>query len=105
MNIKHRRPFPERIEGYAAHPRPEPETQQGTIIMHDTVLMMHDIVLIWSDVHKAWWRPDGRGYTTVRDNAGRYFFGDALGIRTRNFRPEELVFHRAARDEEIIPKP
>lgn len=29
-------------------------------------------VLIWSDEHRAWWRPDGMGYTTKVAEAGLY---------------------------------
>ena len=32
--------------------------------------------LIWSNSHKAWWRPDGQGYTSRRAEAGRYTFED-----------------------------
>ncbi len=28
--------------------------------------------LIWSHQHEAWWRPNGRGYTTNPLEAGRY---------------------------------
>jgi hypothetical protein len=28
--------------------------------------------LIWSGEHRAWWRPDARGYCNVAGGAGRY---------------------------------
>ncbi len=43
------------------------------------------LVLIWSKDRRAWWRPDGMGYTTELHDAGlydadtvveRYLFGD-----------------------------
>jgi hypothetical protein len=60
------------------------------------------IVLIWSDEHKAWWRPDAAGYTTVRDNAGRYHIEDARK-RTAHCDPEKGIrFHVAALDEVVV---
>lgn len=42
--------------------------------------------LIWSNEHNAWWRPDGKGYTRVIENAGRYSREDAMKIsRGLNF--------------------
>lgn len=29
-------------------------------------------VLLWSDEHRAWWRPDGMGYTRRVEEAGLY---------------------------------
>jgi hypothetical protein len=34
--------------------------------------------LLWSNKHSAWWRPDSRGYTENRDEAGRYTEAEAL---------------------------
>lgn len=34
------------------------------------------IFLIWSQKHKAWWRPNGMGYTKHRDEAGKYSYED-----------------------------
>ena len=35
--------------------------------------------LIWSFRHKAWWRAEGKGYTTQKAEAGRYTFEQAMG--------------------------
>lgn len=34
--------------------------------------------LIWSNEHRAWWRPNGRGYTSDLAAAGRYSREDAM---------------------------
>lgn len=34
-------------------------------------------VRIWSDEHRAWWRAEGHGYTTVLERAGIYDYADA----------------------------
>jgi len=34
--------------------------------------------LLWSNKHAMWWRPDSRGYTVNRDEAGRYTQAEAL---------------------------
>lgn len=36
--------------------------------------------LIWSNEHRAWWAPDGRGYTRRIDGAGRYDRAEAMLI-------------------------
>lgn len=53
------------------------------------------IVLIWSDEHHAWWRPDGCGYTSCRDEAGRYWLSDARK-RTAHCRKEKQIFFEGA---------
>ena len=40
--------------------------------------MSDPLFLIWSFWHKAWWRPDGMGYTTVKAKAGRYTYEQAM---------------------------
>lgn len=37
-------------------------------------------VLIWSGEHKAYWRPNGQGYTEKRPEAGRYALAEAEAI-------------------------
>jgi hypothetical protein len=60
------------------------------------------IVLIYSGEHRAYWRPDGAGYTTDRDSAGRWWLEDAVR-HTSHCGPEKKIeFHRAARPERII---
>jgi hypothetical protein len=39
---------------------------------------MSEQYLIWSNQHRAWWRPDSRGYTTDHAQAGRYSREDAI---------------------------
>ncbi len=34
--------------------------------------------LIWSNYHRAWWGPNGGGYSTSEETAGRYSTKDAL---------------------------
>lgn len=36
--------------------------------------------LIWSNEHRAWWRPNSRGYTTSVIRAGRYEREEAISI-------------------------
>lgn len=36
--------------------------------------------LIWSNEHKAWWRPNSRGYTQNMKSAGHYGLMEALEI-------------------------
>lgn len=42
--------------------------------------LMPGLYLIWSNEHKAWWRPDSRGYTIDVAQAGRYERDDAIRI-------------------------
>ncbi|TXI84271.1 MAG: hypothetical protein E6Q40_09630 [Cupriavidus sp.] len=44
------------------------------------------IYLVYSNEHKAWWRPDGKGYTTFVESAGRYTFEEASAICSGNRR-------------------
>ena len=34
--------------------------------------------LLWSGKHNAWWRTGGSGYTTDRDEAGRFNWAEAI---------------------------
>lgn len=45
---------------------------------------MEQIYLIWSNQHKAWWRPERRGYTTSLNAAGRYPRSEAIKICTHS---------------------
>ncbi|HEY8191637.1 MAG TPA: hypothetical protein VIG74_04370 [Alphaproteobacteria bacterium] len=47
--------------------------------------------LIWSNEHGGWWAPRRNGYVTLREEAGRYSFKDALQIvQSANYpRPEK----------------
>lgn len=36
--------------------------------------------LVWSNEHRAWWRPDRKGYTHDVRHAGRYSRFDAIQI-------------------------
>lgn len=42
--------------------------------------MGEPMYLIWSHEHRAWWRPNQRGYTTAFDQAGVYSCEDAREI-------------------------
>ena len=41
---------------------------------------MSEKYLIWSNEHRAWWRPDSKGYTVNMGGAGRYSRQEALRI-------------------------
>lgn len=36
--------------------------------------------LIWSNEHAGWWKPLRKGYTKLREEAGRYTYREALEI-------------------------
>lgn len=36
--------------------------------------------LIWSNEHRAWWRPEAQGYSTLISAAGRYDQEEAIEI-------------------------
>lgn len=42
--------------------------------------MSEAMFLIWSNQHRAWWRPNSRGYTTFAKAAGIYTFEQARGM-------------------------
>lgn len=62
--------------------------------MADPKPVSADPVLIWSMEHDAWWRPNWRGYTLSRAEAGVYTRREAQGIvdgsRGANERIEEI---------------
>jgi hypothetical protein len=62
----------------------------------------HDTVLIWTGERCAWWRPQGVGYTDDRDEAGRWFFDDALAT-VRHCGPEKRISFEKARVDTMIP--
>lgn len=56
--------------------------------------------LIWSMEHGQWWRPARKGYTTSREDAGRYTYDEAVKIvREGNFRPDMHPHEAMIRDE------
>ena len=44
---------------------------------HPEKLCQFETVRIWSGQWSSWWRPNGCGYTTSRDDAGIYSIDDA----------------------------
>lgn len=49
---------------------------------------------IWSGEHGSWWSAEGRGYTRVRERAGRYTIGQAYE-HARHCGPEkQIAFER-----------
>lgn len=54
-----------------------------------------DDVVIWSGEHSAYWRPNGAGYTTVVEDAGR-FTREEAEERTRACGPEKQIELRPA---------
>jgi hypothetical protein len=63
----------------------------------------HDTVLIWTGEHRAWWRPQGMGYTDDRDEAGRWFFDDALATVRHCGRDKHISFEMARIDTVSVP--
>lgn len=47
-------------------------------------------VRIWSGEHRAWWRPNGCGYTTFIEASGIYAFEDAYS-HTAHCGPEKRI--------------
>jgi len=41
---------------------------------------MSEPYLVWSNQHRAWWRPESRGYTTDIRGAGWYTRDEAISI-------------------------
>lgn len=52
-------------------------------------------VRIWSAEWRAWWRPDGRGYTDKINDAGIYSFEDAWS-RSAHCGPEKGIIYELA---------
>ena len=49
-------------------------------------------VRIWSAEHRAWWRPERAGYTTLLETAGVYSFADAYDA-TKHCGPEKRIVY------------
>lgn len=49
-----------------------------------------DGCLIWSAEWRMWWRSHGYGYTSIRDDAGRYTIADAYAS-TRHCDPSKGI--------------
>lgn len=62
---------------------------------------MNDKYLIWSNEHRAWWRPNSRGYTMLAKNAGVYTFKEAQGISWRG--RDGWIEDGKAPDEIMVP--
>jgi hypothetical protein len=61
--------------------------------------------LIFSHEHEVWWAPDEQGYTTDRDQAGRYDFDRALEIcKESNVIPGSVEETMVADDFIVLPK-
>lgn len=61
--------------------------------------------LVWSNQHKAWWRPDSRGYTMNVSLAGRYSREEAMKISAHGrdgwTNPKELPEELAIAERDI----
>jgi hypothetical protein len=59
--------------------------------------------LIWSNEHRAWWRPNSRGYTVHLEAAGRYTRAEAvLRSRSRDQRPGEPLPEIPVREHDAL---
>lgn len=58
-------------------------------------------VRIWSNEHRAWWRPEGCGYTTNVNEAGIYTFKDAFDC-TSDCGPEKGIEYYVCEAEYVI---
>lgn len=67
--------------------------------------------LVWSNEHRAWWRPNSRGYTIDMTKAGRYSREDAIKIcRSRDQATNEPPPELPVREDDALriiwqPKP
>ena len=65
--------------------------------------MTTELYLIWSNEHRAWWRPNSRGYTAHLEKAGRYSRNDALALcRTRDQVPGEPMPELPIRESDLL---
>ncbi len=61
-----------------------------------------DNYLIWSNEHRAWWRPNARGYTLQLEKAGRYSRDEALKhCRVRDQVPGEPLPELPIRESDL----
>ncbi len=59
--------------------------------------------LIWSNEHRAWWRPNTRGYTLQLEKAGRYSRDEALKhCRVRDQVPGEPMPELPIREDDLL---
>ena len=59
--------------------------------------------LIWSNEHRAWWRPNSRGYTLQLEKAGRYSRDEALKhCRVRDQVPGEPMPELPIREDDLL---
>lgn len=67
---------------------------------------MSEAYLIWSNEHRAWWRPNSRGYTIHIEAAGRYTRDDALKFsRVRDQVPGEPMPELPIREADVLAIP
>jgi hypothetical protein len=62
----------------------------------------HRLVNIYSDEHKAYWRPNSKGYSIDIKGAGKYTFEDALA-NTMHCGPEKKIKFRFVSEEPDLP--
>jgi len=71
----------ELIEAGATEPTIEPtEAERAAMARLVDEVRCGDKYLVWSNQHRAWWRPESRGYTTRVSRAGVYSKAQALRI-------------------------
>lgn len=60
----------------------------------------NDLVLIWSMEHDAWWRPNARGYTANREEAGHFGRREAQEIVDSSRGVNERIVELTVTDQE-----